>query len=80
SPFILSLAPHSKKINIICDESPLSNPATFITQLAIDVSSSVLVDHSCNSTSFFGLSHSFWKQFLNEKLSNGSFESVHAGN
>ncbi|GMR31390.1 hypothetical protein PMAYCL1PPCAC_01585, partial [Pristionchus mayeri] len=80
APSIMSIVSHTKDIRIECDETRLSDPAAFITQLAFDVSNSTLFHSSCSRSSFFGLPHSFWKKFLYEKLSNGSFESIEAGN
>ncbi|GMR51804.1 hypothetical protein PMAYCL1PPCAC_21999, partial [Pristionchus mayeri] len=77
--FILSTA-HTKELTVVCNDPQLSNPAAFITQLASKVQGSTLYDDSDSTTLFFGLPHSFWNKFLNEKLANGSFESIGMGN
>ncbi|GMR51802.1 hypothetical protein PMAYCL1PPCAC_21997, partial [Pristionchus mayeri] len=78
--FILSLAARTEELEVHCHGAQLSNPASFITQLAFVASSALLVDFSFTPASFYGLSHSFWKKFLNEKLANGSFKSIKTGN
>ncbi|GMR52211.1 hypothetical protein PMAYCL1PPCAC_22406, partial [Pristionchus mayeri] len=80
APSILSLASHAKEIELNYDNTQLSDPAAFITQLASDFSSSFLSDRSISSSSFFGLPNSFWKKYFNEKLADGSFESIETGN
>ncbi|GMR52182.1 hypothetical protein PMAYCL1PPCAC_22377, partial [Pristionchus mayeri] len=77
APYILSLASLSKEIEFRCKETQLSDPAAFITQLDSTVSSAGLVD---SSSLFFGLPHSFWKKFLNQKLASGTFDSIETGN
>ncbi|GMR52960.1 hypothetical protein PMAYCL1PPCAC_23155 [Pristionchus mayeri] len=78
--FITSLAVHTKDLRISCDSPRLSNTAAFITQLASTVSSLHLSHYSMPTFSFFGLPRSFWKEFLNEKLANGSFECIYSDN
>ncbi|GMR52697.1 hypothetical protein PMAYCL1PPCAC_22892 [Pristionchus mayeri] len=77
APFILSLASNTMDIEICCHQSLLSDPTSFISQLYSDVFSCSLFN--C-SPPFFNLPHSFWTKFLNEKLANGSFESIKTGN
>ncbi|GMR31397.1 hypothetical protein PMAYCL1PPCAC_01592, partial [Pristionchus mayeri] len=77
---ILSVASHTKDIRVNCREARLSDPASFITSISLDVSSSSISDLSSNNSSFFGLPHSFWNTFLNEKLANGSFEYTETRN
>ncbi|GMR52192.1 hypothetical protein PMAYCL1PPCAC_22387, partial [Pristionchus mayeri] len=62
APHIISLASHAHEIMIDCVEARLSDSTFFITQLDSAVSSVLLFHYS---SSFFGLSHSFWKEFLN---------------
>ncbi|GMR57274.1 hypothetical protein PMAYCL1PPCAC_27469, partial [Pristionchus mayeri] len=73
--FIIEIASRSKEFNLcLLNETQISDPATFITQLySLPIISVFLVD---SSSSFFGLPRSFWEKFLNEKLVNGSFEYV----
>ncbi|GMR57249.1 hypothetical protein PMAYCL1PPCAC_27444, partial [Pristionchus mayeri] len=77
SSSILEIASHAKELNIKCSEEPgLSDSTTFITQLeSMDI---VRVSLVCLyfSSSFFDLPYSFWRNFLNEKLGNGSFDCV----
>ncbi|GMR31453.1 hypothetical protein PMAYCL1PPCAC_01648, partial [Pristionchus mayeri] len=79
-PSILSLASHIKDFDAIFPTVQLSDPSSFITQLASVVSSSILMDRSSTASSFLGLPHSFWKKYLNEKLANDSFEFIETGN
>ncbi|GMR57265.1 hypothetical protein PMAYCL1PPCAC_27460, partial [Pristionchus mayeri] len=81
APLILSIASHSSRLILyLGDMGQVSDPNSFITKLSsIDIEYVSLIDETY-SNSFFGLGHSFWVQFLYEKLSNGSFESIEPGN
>ncbi|GMR50253.1 hypothetical protein PMAYCL1PPCAC_20448, partial [Pristionchus mayeri] len=69
---------HTKtRVAVYCHDMDLSDSAAFIEHLASSgFSSAFLLDYKSSASSFFGISHAFWKQFLNEKLANGSFEFV----
>ncbi|GMR57243.1 hypothetical protein PMAYCL1PPCAC_27438, partial [Pristionchus mayeri] len=73
---IINIASRSKEFTLEFDrDSLLADPAAFITELSSAVSPFVrLTDHY--SIDFLGLPLSFWQNFLNEKLANGSFEYV----
>ncbi|GMR57260.1 hypothetical protein PMAYCL1PPCAC_27455, partial [Pristionchus mayeri] len=74
---VIAMASLSKKF--ILDfhrDSELADPAAFITELTSVVSSYVRLTDLNFPNSFFGLSPSFWKTFLSEKLGNGSLEDV----
>ncbi|GMR41103.1 hypothetical protein PMAYCL1PPCAC_11298, partial [Pristionchus mayeri] len=75
---ILSLASLTKKFKIVCEETPqLADPASFITQLTSKAKHSILRDRSSSlASSFFGLHHSFWKDFLNESLYYRSLDVI----
>ncbi|GMR52200.1 hypothetical protein PMAYCL1PPCAC_22395, partial [Pristionchus mayeri] len=78
--FILSVVAHIKLLTVVCNNPQLSNPAAFIAQLASVVPCCTLYDDSLFTTSFLGIPHVFLSKFLNEKLDNGSFESIETGN
>ncbi|GMR52190.1 hypothetical protein PMAYCL1PPCAC_22385, partial [Pristionchus mayeri] len=80
APHILSMATHTKEILFDCDETHLADPAAFITELYSCVASVFVDECSSSTTSFFGLSLSFWKKFLNDRLANGTFEYIETGN
>ncbi|GMR32077.1 hypothetical protein PMAYCL1PPCAC_02272 [Pristionchus mayeri] len=68
APSIINLISRSKSLKLdLLGEMQLSDPAAFITQLySLPVIEVRLTDYS--TSSFFGLPHSFWQRFLNEKL------------
>ncbi|GMR52694.1 hypothetical protein PMAYCL1PPCAC_22889 [Pristionchus mayeri] len=84
APHILSLVSRTKKTEVAFYETRLSDSATFINRLSTVSSSLSLIDISHRPVQipwyFFGLRHSFWSVFLNEKLANGSLESIQTGN
>ncbi|GMR57723.1 hypothetical protein PMAYCL1PPCAC_27930, partial [Pristionchus mayeri] len=80
APLILSIISRaSNLLHLWSYTKPLiTDPAEFVRAL---FSSSVgLVCIHNSSPLFVGLSNAFWEKFLNEKLSNGSFERVQTGN
>ncbi|GMR43630.1 hypothetical protein PMAYCL1PPCAC_13825, partial [Pristionchus mayeri] len=72
---ILSMASHSEKVSRLClyvgEEPHLSDPAAFIDKLcSLPVK---IVDLYCPAgPRFFGLPNHFWKNYFDEKLSNGA--------
>ncbi|GMR30950.1 hypothetical protein PMAYCL1PPCAC_01145, partial [Pristionchus mayeri] len=77
---ILSLSSHAKEIGVSCVDLQLSDSASFIDQLTPDGCSSFFRHFSSSTSSFFRLPNSFWRKFLNEKLTNGSIGSIKIGN
>ncbi|GMR57234.1 hypothetical protein PMAYCL1PPCAC_27429, partial [Pristionchus mayeri] len=76
---IISIVSHVKVLRFsLAEESQLTDPSTFIIMLGSAVFSSIeLID---SSSSFFGLPHSFWENYFNENLTNGSIRWVEAPN
>ncbi|GMR57257.1 hypothetical protein PMAYCL1PPCAC_27452, partial [Pristionchus mayeri] len=78
APSIIKIASHVKELKFNVRNQPqLSDPAAFIAQLDSLPITSVHITTRPSSI-FFGLSRTFWENYLNVKLSSGSLESVHA--
>ncbi|GMR33413.1 hypothetical protein PMAYCL1PPCAC_03608, partial [Pristionchus mayeri] len=75
SPSILEIASSAKVLEVTTQDTDLSDPASFVTQLAsMDLTRVSLCDNFFSA--LLDLPNEFWTTFLNEKLSNGSFEYV----
>ncbi|GMR58001.1 hypothetical protein PMAYCL1PPCAC_28196 [Pristionchus mayeri] len=81
APCVLSMASRAESVAIDLGvqngTEGLSDPAAFIKELFSTVPSHVYLYNY--SPLFFGLPNSFWVNFFNEKLSNGSLDWVEVG-
>ncbi|GMR57268.1 hypothetical protein PMAYCL1PPCAC_27463 [Pristionchus mayeri] len=75
--FIFYMASRANELTLEIPDAPgIWNPLSFITQLySLGLPMVRLISHNPRDA-FFGIPHSAWENYLNEKLSSGSLEYV----